>query len=229
MSLTSRRAVEKQSYAYSTRSQSTSSYARINTPGANGTPSQTPGEFPQDSQNEESDDKGILAHVDPKPVDSRSGSRDNRRDSQDRRDFDRISSNPVDEASPLFKSLYNQANALVDRETSILPFASHEGHKHILRSVQPEIVYIQEPLCGNNGSIVTELQGWVRQTVVVIGDEGGMGGLVDSDTEDESERRKRVQGDWWRKESVTGIGRGVTVVESLHVGDDWKRRVNNEE
>lgn len=231
MSLISRRAVEKQQYAYSTRSQSTSSYARINTPGANGTPSQTPGDFPQDSQNEESDDKGILAHVDPRPLDStsRSGSRDDRgRDA-----LDRVGSNPVDdEASPLFKSLYNQANALVDRETSILPFASHEGHKHILRSVQPEIVYIQEPLCGNNGSIVTELQGWVRQTVVVIGDEGGMGGLVDSDTEDEAERQKRssAQGEtWWRKESVTGIGRGVTVVESLHVGDDWKRRVNNEE
>lgn len=67
---------------------------------------------------------------------------------------------------------------------------------------------------------------------MVIGDEGGFGGLIDSDTEDERGRRKQAGTSaekWWKKESVTGVGRGVSVVESLNVGDDWRRRVNDEE
>lgn len=134
------------------------------------------------------------------------------------------------EANPLFKTLYNQANALVDRDTSILPFTSREGHKHILRSIQPEILYMQESLCGIDGSLVSELQGWVKNIVVVIGDEAGFGGLIDSDTEDERGRGRKASTEiWWRKESVTGVGRGVNVVESLNVGEDWRRRVNEEE
>jgi len=210
---------------------------------------QTPGDFPMEGQNEDSEDKGILAHVDPRPVDSSTslphhGSRDELERSlgsrasrsKDRKDssaLGRQMTNPLDqEANGLFKTLYNQANALVDRDTSILPFTSREGHKHILRSIQPEIVYIQESLCGTDGSLVSELQGWVRQTVVVIGDEGGFGGIIDSDTEDETSTQKggdAVGGIWWRKESVTGLGRGVSVVESLHVGEDWRRRVNDED
>lgn len=256
LSLISRRASERQTSAPSIRSQSTSSYAKINTPGANGTPIQTPGDFPQDSQNEDSDDKGILSHVDPQPLDSASLSRHNSRDERSSRpslnqasaDY-RVNSrqnslgrppsnelvpaaNPLDmEANPLFKTLYNQANQLVDRDTSILPFTSSDGHKHILRSIQPEIVYIQEALCGIDGSLVTELRGWVRSIVVVIGDEGGMGGLVDSDTEEEDKTssKKGTEGKWWRKESVTGVGRGVSVVESLRVGEDWQRRVNEDD
>lgn len=249
LSAISRRASERQQSTASVRSQSTSSYANINTPGANGTPMQTPGDFPMEGRNNGSEDKGILAHVDPQPMDSSSstphiGSRDEiersigRRASRskDRKDsnaLERQITNPLDEeANSLFKTLYNQANALVDRDTCILPFTSREGHKHILRSIQPEIVYVQESLCGIDGSLVSELQGWVRQTVVVIGDEGGFGGLIDSDTEDETSGQKRTEADagrWWRKESVTGVGRGVSVVESLHVGEDWRRRVNDEE
>lgn len=258
LSLISRRASERQASAPSIRSQSTSSYAKINTPGANGTPLQTPGDFPQDSQNEDSDDKGILAHVDPQPIDSGSISRNNSRDGRSARpslnqapaDYQTNSrqnslarppsnelvpaANPLDmEANPLFKTLYNQANQLVDRDTSILPFTSRDGHKHILRSIQPEIVYIQEALCGVDGSLVTELRGWVRSIVVVIGDEGGMGGLVDSDTEEEGtgpqKKFENTAEKWWRKESVTGVGRGVSVVESLRVGEDWQRRVNEDD
>lgn len=210
---------------------------------------QTPGDFPMQEQNEDSEDKGILAHVDPQPVDGNTsiphhGSRDElerslgRRASRslDRKDsnaLERQTTNPLDdEANSLFKTLYNQANALVDRDTSILLFTSREGHKHILRSIQPEMVYIQESLCGTDGSLVSELQGWVRQTVVVIGDEGGFGGLIDSDTEDDNSTQKGAGArseKWWKKESVTGVGRGVSVVESLHVGEDWRRRVNDEE
>lgn len=167
----------------------TSSFSNISQTDAH-TPAQTPGDFPSGG------DDGILAHVDPKPI---------------------------DEPSPSYKVLHDQAVALVDRETMILPFTSSRGHKHILRSLAPELVYIQESLCGPDGDLVSELSGWVRQTVVVIGDEGGHGGLVDTD--DESVTQK--PGTWWQKEERTGLGKRVAVVESLKIGDDWQRRVND--
>jgi hypothetical protein len=134
-----------------------------------------------------------------------------------------VEPNPIDETSSLYKTLHNQAQALVEKDTMVIPFTSRTGHVHILRSLAPEIVYIQESMCGSDGDIVTKLSGWVKQTVVVIGDEGGHGGLVDTDDEMASSRAK---GDlWWQKEERTGLGKRVTVVESLKVGEDWRRRV----
>lgn len=134
-----------------------------------------------------------------------------------------VESNPMDEASPLYKTLHNQSLLLVDKDSMILPYTSQNGHKHILRSLAPEIVYIQESLCGREGEIVSDLSGWVRQTVVVIGDEGGHGGLIDTDDESTVTAQKE---NWWQKEERTGLGKRVAVVESLKVGDDWQRRVN---
>ncbi|KIV97428.1 hypothetical protein PV10_01182 [Exophiala mesophila] len=134
-----------------------------------------------------------------------------------------VEPNPIDEASPLYKDLHNQAMSLVDKDSMIIPFASQNGHKHVLRSLAPEIVYIQESLCGSEGEIVSDLSGWVRQTVVVIGDEGGQGGLIDTDDESTVTVQKET---WWQKEERTGLGKRVAVVESLKIGDDWQRRVN---
>ena len=164
-----------------------SSFSNISQADAH-TPAHTPGEFPGDA--------GILANVDP---------------------------NPIDETSTLYKTLHNQATVLVERDTMIIPFTSSMGHKHILKSLTPEVVYIQESLCGRDGEIVADLSGWVKQTVVVIGDEGGHGGLVDTDDEGaHAENRKDV---WWTKEERTGLGKRVTVVESEKIVDDWRRRV----
>jgi len=130
---------------------------------------------------------------------------------------------PIDESSSLYKTLHNQAQALVEKDTMIMPFTSRMGHVHLLRSLAPETVYIQESLCGHDGDIVANLSGWVKQTVVVIGDEGGHGGLVDTDDEMAS---AHARGEiWWQKEERTGLGKRVAVVESLKVGDDWRRRV----
>lgn len=131
--------------------------------------------------------------------------------------------NPIDESSSLYKTLHNQAMELVDKDTMILPYTSANGHKHILRSLAPEVVYIQESLCGRDGEIVSDLSGWVRQTVVVIGDEGGHGGLIDTDDESVTQKPET----WWQKEERTGLGKRVAVVESLKIGEDWQRRVNN--
>ena len=134
-----------------------------------------------------------------------------------------VESNPIDETSSLYKTLHNQAQALVEKDTMIMPFTSRTGHIHMLRSLAPETVYIQESMCGSDGDIVTKLSGWVKETVVVIGDEGGHGGLVDTDDEMAASHAKG--GLWWQREERTGLGKRVFVVESLKVGDDWRRRV----
>ena len=135
--------------------------------------------------------------------------------------------NPIDESSALYKTLHNQAQALVERDSMIIPFTTPKGHTHLLRSLAPETVYIQESLCGDDGEIVASLSGWVKQTIVVIGDEGGHGGLVDTDDEMSSAQAKGEI--WWQKEERTGLGKRVAVVESLKVGDDWRRRVVGED
>ena len=139
-----------------------------------------------------------------------------------------VDPNPINDTTSLYKTLHNQAQALVEKDTMILPFTSRNGHKHILKSLAPELVYIQESLCGSEGEVVADLSGWVRQTVVVIGDEGGHGGLVDTD--DEGARKGRGSGQvWWQTEERTGLGKRVAVVESLKIGDDWDRRVNEKD
>lgn len=125
--------------------------------------------------------------------------------------------------SKKFEKLYAEAQNLVEKETMIMPFTTPEGHVHLLRHLGPDIVYIQEPLTGSNGAVITQINNWVRQIVIVVGDESGHGGLVDS--EDEKANRV-VEGEkWWRGDSRIGLGKGVEVVEGLMVGDHWRRIV----
>jgi len=136
-------------------------------------------------------------------------------------DILRSSSSP----SAAFNAVYSQALSLVEKETMVLPFTTDHGHVHILRHLGPEIVYLQESLAGNNGDVITHLQSWLRQDVVlVVGADGGHGGLADSESEAEHVEKKEH---WWEKEDRVGLGRGVVVVEGLRVGDDWARRVEN--
>lgn len=109
----------------------------------------------------------------------------------------------------------------------ILPFTTPNGHVHILRHLQPEVVYLQESMAGDNGSIITTLQTWHRHDVIlVVGAESGSGGLADS--ESEAERTDQVQ-KWWQKTERVGRGRGVVVVDGMRVNDDWLRRVQGHE
>jgi hypothetical protein len=109
----------------------------------------------------------------------------------------------------------------------VLPFTTPTGHVHILRHLGPEVVYLQESLAGADGEIIKHLQSWLRQDVVlVVGAEGGHGGLADSESEAE-QAPKNDQ--WWEKEERVGRGRGVVVVEGVRVGDDWARRIENKD
>jgi len=124
-----------------------------------------------------------------------------------------------------FKAVYSQALGLVEKETMVLPFTTSTGHVHILRHLNPEIVYLQESLAGDIGDVITHLQSWLRQDVVlVVGADGGHGGLADSESEAEHIPKKEQ---WWEREDRVGRGRGVIVVEGVRVGDDWARRVEN--
>ncbi|KAM3552855.1 hypothetical protein ARSEF4850_007186 [Beauveria asiatica] len=135
------------------------------------------------------------------------------------------SKNPIASTeNTAFNATYSQALALIDKETMILPFTTPNGHVHILRHLQPDIIYLQESLSGDNGSIITNMQTWLRQDIMlVVGAESGSGGLADSESEAEP-CTKTSQ--WWQRPDRVGRGRGIVVVDSMRVSDDWARRVN---
>ncbi|KAI2784159.1 hypothetical protein F4815DRAFT_271031 [Daldinia loculata] len=135
-------------------------------------------------------------------------------------------------ANTPFQLVYSQASALVEKEAMILPFTSPNGHVHILRHLQPEVIYLQESLAGDNGGVITQLQTWLKYDVIlVVGADDGHGGLADSESEAEKpEKETEKKNDlWWQREERVGRGRGVVVVDSLRVGDDWARRVQGKE
>jgi hypothetical protein len=116
---------------------------------------------------------------------------------------------------------------LVEKETMVLPFTTPNGHVHILRHLQPEVIYLQESLSGEDGSIITSLQTWLRHDVIlVVGADGGSGGLADSESEAERAGKTEL---WWQRAERVGRGRGVVVVDGMRVNDDWARRVQGQE
>ncbi|KAK0740615.1 hypothetical protein B0T18DRAFT_373666 [Schizothecium vesticola] len=130
-------------------------------------------------------------------------------------------------ADPAYNAVYAQAQSLVEKDSMVLTFTTPNGHSHILRHIQPEIVYLQESLAGDNGSVVTQLQTWLRrELILVVGAEGGDGGLADSESEAEKTGKEEL---WWHREDRVGRGRGVVVVDGLRVHDDWLRRVQGHE
>ncbi|KAM0294013.1 hypothetical protein ACHAO9_001705 [Fusarium lateritium] len=137
------------------------------------------------------------------------------------------SKNQLESASPAFNSIYSQAAGLVEKETMVLPFTTPNGHVHILRHLQPEVIYLQKALSGQDGSIITTLQTWLRHDVIlVVGADGGSGGLADSESEAERAGKKV---EWWQRPERVGRGRGVVVVDSIRLNDDWARRVQGRE
>lgn len=124
--------------------------------------------------------------------------------------------------SKMFDTLYTQAEGLVESKTMIMPFTTSTGYIHLLRHLGPETVYLQQTLSGERGDGVDQIKGWVGQVVLVVGDESGHGGLVDSEDERGEEAREK----WWQDDPRIGLGKGVEVVESLRVGEDWKRRIS---
>lgn len=136
-----------------------------------------------------------------------------------------ISSYTSEESPALYNALATQAAALVSHPTQIMPFTSSNSHVHMLRHIGPNLVYMQESLCGDNGEMVQQIEGWIGQCVVVVGAEGA--GLVDTETEDEGNKDKKRQAKWWMDEKRVGLGKGVEVVEGTRFGEDWAKRVES--
>lgn len=132
-----------------------------------------------------------------------------------------------DSASVAFQAVYSQALSLVDKKSMVIPFTTANGHVHILRHINPEVIYLQESMAGEGGSIITNLQTWLRHDVIlVVGAESGSGGLVDSESEAEKSDKEDK---WWQKPERVGRGRGIVVVDGMRVNDDWARRVQGHE
>ena len=136
---------------------------------------------------------------------------------------------PQPEQSPprsrMFDTLYREAQSMVENDTMIMPFTTPTGHVHLLRHLAPEIVYIQETLSGSKGDAISNISNWVGQVVLVVGDESGHGGLVDSEDE-RGHPGHEARDRWWEDDPRIGLGKGVEVVEGLRVGEDWRRRVS---
>lgn len=137
------------------------------------------------------------------------------------------SKNPLSPSNPVYNSIYSEALTLVEKETMIIPFTTSNGHAHILRHLQPEVIYLEESLSGSEGSTITTLQSWLRHDVIlVVGADGGSGGLADSESEAE---RAGKHDQWWQRTERVGRGRGIVVVDSMRLTDDWLRRVQNQD
>ncbi|KAK5014985.1 hypothetical protein BJ546DRAFT_1058514 [Cryomyces antarcticus] len=139
--------------------------------------------------------------------------------------------------SPLYTALRAQALTLVDLASMILPFTTRTSYIHILRHLAPSVVYLTDSL----GTPVTveSMKGWVGQVVLVVGDKGSAGGLVDTEDEREEEGhggegrgKEEEKGEgrrWWEDSELVGLGKGVEIVDIGRVGDDWARRVGGRE
>lgn len=127
--------------------------------------------------------------------------------------------------SAKFNTLYAQALALVDTPAMVMPFTTPAGYVALLKHTAPEVVYVQAPLAGVAGEAIKHVAGWVGQVVLVVGDESGHGGLVDSEDEHGGPGGEGGAEKWWVDDPKIGLGKGIEVVEGLRVGEDWRRRV----
>ena len=106
-----------------------------------------------------------------------------------------------------------------------MPFATPNGYVPMIKSLEPELVYVSDALAGEGGRDVLQLRDWVRQIVVVAGDEAG--GLLD--TEDEGEETGPGRRRWYEESDAVGLGKGIEIVDAGRVEEEWERRVNGRE
>ena len=142
-------------------------------------------------------------------------------------------SSPDQPSSSLFDALWQKSQSLVDKPSQVLPFSTPTGYIHILRHLSPSLVYLTDApsLSGHRGEHIRQLQGWVGQTILVVGDDGA-GGLVDTETETEDEALHKGKAPersdkWWESSDIVGLGKDVEVVDIGRMGEDWWRRVGN--
>ncbi|KAF1986797.1 hypothetical protein K402DRAFT_463318 [Aulographum hederae CBS 113979] len=143
-----------------------------------------------------------------------------------------LSARDLETSQDLYESIHRQAERLVERSTCIMPFGTLNGYTHMLKHLQPDVVYLSASLAGAEGESVRAVKGWVGQIAVVVGgDAGALGGLVDTEDEEFGERKGKgaMEDRWWEHSDMVGLGKGVEIVDSGRLGDDFERRVGGKE
>lgn len=131
----------------------------------------------------------------------------------------------------LWNTIRSQALRLVENPTMVMPFTMPTGYVHMLRHLNPDLVYVVDALSGPSGKNIDEIRRWVGQSIVVVGADGhGLGGLVDTDDESSTGKGKQTEHSghgekWWENADMVGLGKGVEVVDASRLTDDYERRV----
>lgn len=137
-----------------------------------------------------------------------------------------LSAKDFEASQVLYDRLQQEALQLVSKPTMAMPFATPTGCVHMLRHLAPDTVYLVEALSGSRGEVVEQIKGWAGQVVVVVGgDGGGLGGLVDTEDEMSGDKAEKRDEKWWENTDMIGLGKGVEVVDGVRVGEDFERRV----
>jgi hypothetical protein len=131
--------------------------------------------------------------------------------------------------TPIFRDIHAQALRLVENESCVLPFSTQTGFVHMLKHINPDVVYITEAMAGEGGATVLSIKNWVGQIVVIVGGDGGaLGGLIDTDDENDTHKEGAPER-WWQRGDIVGLGKGVEVVDGSRVDEDFERRVGGRE
>lgn len=134
--------------------------------------------------------------------------------------------------TPFDKPIEKLAHTLAPESPDefFINYTAHpEALVNILRTLEPETVYVEQGLAGEHGELCTALLqgGWVGKVIVVLeGGAEGLEGLLDS--EDERALVEKKSGRWWEdgKGGVLDRFRGrCAVVERAYLAEDWNRRV----
>jgi len=142
-----------------------------------------------------------------------------------------LSAHDKDASADLYDALYRQASALVEKPADILTFSTPLGFVHMLKHIQPQLAYVVESLAGADGANVAALKAAVTQVVVVVGGDGGqLGGLIDTEDEGYGEKESSKKADkWWESSDMIGLGKGVEIVDGGRLTEDFERRVTSRE
>lgn len=142
-----------------------------------------------------------------------------------------LSTHDKDASAELYDLLYQQASKLVEKPANILTFSTPQGFVHMLKHLQPALVYVVDSLSGTDGANIAALRGFVGQVVVVVGGEGGqLGGLIDTEDEGYGEKKEQKEKErWWASSDMIGLGKGVEIVDGVKLAEDFERRVSGRE
>lgn len=89
----------------------------------------------------------------------------------------------------------------------VMPFTTTNGFIHILRHLQPNLIYLEEHLASRDGGSIPRLRTWFRYDIIIV---VGIGGRENSNP--------LGGGD------IISQDKGVFVVDTPRIGNDFEQR-----